>query len=220
MMSLADGCTVSAKKDGLVNIGGLLCTNNELLAQKEKHLLILTEGYPTYGGLAGRDIDAMSVGFQESINEEYLKYRLAETRYLGEHLKEMGYHTVQPPGGHAIYIDAKATLSHIPPLQYPGQALAVELYKLGGIRTSEIGSVMFGKVDPVTNAEIPAPMELLRLALPRRTHTQSHIDYVLEVAKVIFEKKEELKGLEIIQQPPYLRHFSASFAPALAAEKH
>jgi len=220
MMSLADGCTVSAKKDGLVNIGGLLCTNNELLSQKEKDLLILTEGYPTYGGLAGRDIEAMAVGFQESINEDYLKYRLAEARYLGEHLTKMGYHTVQPPGGHAIYIDAKATLSHIPPLQYPGQVLAVELYKIGGIRTSEIGSVMFGKTDPVTNTETPAPMELLRLALPRRTHTQSHIDYVLEVAKVIFKKKEELKGLEIIQQPSYLRHFSASFSPVLTAEKH
>ncbi|MBC8311416.1 MAG: tryptophanase [Candidatus Marinimicrobia bacterium] len=213
MMSLAEGCTVSAKKDGLVNIGGFLCTNNDLLAQKKKDLLILTEGYPTYGGLAGRDLDAMAVGLQEVMDEEYLKYRLAETRYLGDHLTEIGYHILQPPGGHAIYIDAKATLEHIPSLNYPGQALAIELYRIGGVRSCEIGSVMFGKINPKTKVETPASMELLRLALPRRTHTQSHIDYVLEVAKEVFERKEKINGFKIIQQQPYLRHFTAAFEP-------
>ncbi len=216
MMSFADGCTVSAKKDGLVNIGGFLCTNNDLLAQKKKDLLILTEGFPTYGGLAGRDIEAMEVGLREVMNEDYLKYRLTETQYLGEHLAEMGYHTIQPPGGHAIYIDAKATLEHISPLNYPGQALAVELYKTGGIRSCEIGSVMFGKVEPKTKREEPAAMELLRLALPRRTHTQSHIDYVLEVAKEVLDRKKEIKGLKIIKQTTFLRHFTASFEPLLS----
>ena len=216
MMSLADGCTVSAKKDGLVNIGGLLCTNNDLLAQKEKELLILTEGFPTYGGLAGRDLEAMAVGLREVMNEDYLKYRIAETQYLGEHLSKMGYHLIQPPGGHAIYIDAKATLDHIMPLQYPGHSLAVEFYKTGGIRTSEIGSVMFGRVDPETKQEIPAQMELLRLAIPRRTYTQSHIDYVLEVAKEVLNRKNKIKGFKIIKQTTFLRHFSASFEPLLS----
>jgi tryptophanase len=216
MMSLADGCTVSAKKDGLVNIGGLLCTNNDLLAQKEKELLILTEGFPTYGGLAGRDLEAMAVGLREVMNEDYLKYRIAETQYLGEHLSKMGYHLIQPPGGHAIYIDAKATLDHIMPLQYPGHSLAVEFYRTGGIRTSEIGSVMFGRVDPETKQEIPAQMELLRLAIPRRTYTQSHIDYVLEVAKEVLSRKNKIKGFKIIKQPTFLRHFSASFEPLLS----
>ena len=150
LMSLADGCTVSAKKDGLVNIGGLLCTNDPVLAQKEKDLLILTEGYPTYGGLAGRDLEAMAVGFEEVLNEDYLKYRLAEVRYLGEHLQQIGFHTIQPPGGHAVYIDARTTLDHIPQKQYPGHTLAVEFYKSGGVRTCEIGSVMFGRWDPET----------------------------------------------------------------------
>ena len=216
MMSLADGCTVSAKKDGLVNIGGLLCTNNDLLAQKEKELLILTEGFPTYGGLAGRDLEAMAVGLREVMNEDYLKYRIAETQYLGEHLSKMGYHLIQPPGGHAIYIDAKATLDHIMPLQYPGHSLAVEFYRTGGIRTSEIGSVMFGRVDPETKQEIPAQMELLRLAIPRRTYTQSHIDYVLEVAKEVLNRKNKIKGFKIIKQTTFLRHFSASFEPLLS----
>ena len=216
MMSLADGCTVSAKKDGLVNIGGLLCTNNDLLAQKEKELLILTEGFPTYGGLAGRDLEAMAVGLREVMNEDYLKYRIAETQYLGEHLSKMGYHLIQPPGGHAIYIDAKATLDHIMPLQYPGHSLAVEFYRTGGIRTSEIGSVMFGRVDPETKQEIPAQMELLRLAIPRRTYTQSHIDYVLEVAKEVLNRKNKIKGFKIIKQTTFLRHFTASFEPLLS----
>ena len=211
MMSFADGCTISAKKDGLVNIGGLLCTNNDSLAKKGKDLLILTEGYPTYGGLAGRDLDAMSVGLKEVLDEDYLEYRLAQAKYLGEHLMNIGYDTIQPAGGHAIYIDAKSTLDHIPPLEFPGHALAIELYKTGGIRSCEIGTVMFGKIDKATGKEIPAKMELLRLALPRRTHTQSHIDYVLEVAKDVFDRKKSIKGLKIIDQPNTLRHFTASF---------
>ena len=206
-MSLADGCTVSAKKDGLVNIGGLLCTNDPLLAQKEKDLLILTEGYPTYGGLAGRDLDAIAVGFEEVLNEDYLKYRLAEVRYLGEHLQQIGFHTIQPPGGHAVYIDARTTLDHIPQKQYPGHAFAVEFYKSGGVRTCEIGSVMFGRWDLETKQEIPSSMELLRMALPRRTHSQSHIDYVLEVAKEVLERKKKIRGLKITHQPSFLRHF-------------
>ena len=211
MMSFADGCTISAKKDGLVNIGGLLCTNNDSLAKKGKNVLILTEGYPTYGGLAGRDLDAMSVGLKEVLDEDYLEYRLAQAKYLGEHLMNIGYDTIQPAGGHAIYIDAKSTLDHIPPLEFPGHALAIELYKTGGIRSCEIGTVMFGKIDKATGKEIPAKMELLRLALPRRTHTQSHIDYVLEVAKDVFDRKKSIKGLKIIDQPNTLRHFTASF---------
>ena len=211
MMSLAEGCTLSAKKDGLVNIGGLLCTNNDSLAKKEKDLLILTEGYPTYGGLAGRDLDAMAVGLTEVMNEDYLEYRIAQAKYLGEHLMRLGYDTIQPPGGHAIYIDVRSTLDHIPSLEFPGHALAVEFYKTGGIRSCEIGTVMFGKIDKESGKEIPAKMELLRLALPRRTHTQSHIDYVLEVAKDVLDRKKTIKGLKIVDQPKTLRHFSASF---------
>jgi tyrosine phenol-lyase len=211
MMGYADGCTMSAKKDGLANIGGFICTNNEVLAQQEKDLLILTEGFPTYGGLAGRDLEAIAVGLQEVLEEDYLRYRLAEAKYLGERLLEIGYPIVQPPGGHAIYIDAKTTLPHIPPSQYPGQALSAELYLAGGIRTVEIGSVMFGKIDPKTGKETPAEMELVRLALPRRTHTQSHIDYVLEVAKDVYKNRENIKGMRITKQPKFLRHFTAEF---------
>lgn len=212
MMSYADGCTVSAKKDGLVNIGGLLCTNEDGSAQKEKDLLILTEGFPTYGGLAGRDLEAMAVGLQEVLDEHYLEYRIAEVRYLGRHLMEIGYPIINPPGGHAVYIDAKATLPHIPSLQYPGQSLALELYLAGGIRSCEIGSIMFGKRDPETGEETPAPMELVRLAIPRRAYTQSHIDYVIEVAKDVFERREQLQGIEIVEQPSFLRHFTSKFA--------
>ncbi|MCH7762193.1 MAG: tryptophanase [Candidatus Marinimicrobia bacterium] len=212
MMGIADGCTVSAKKDGLVNIGGLLCTNDDALAQKEKDLLILTEGFPTYGGLAGRDLEAMSVGFREVLEEDYLKYRLAETQYLGERLVKIGFQIIQPPGGHAIYIDAAMTLPHIPSSQYPGQTLAVEFYRTGGIRTCEIGSVMFGKPVENNQTEIPSQMELVRLALPRRTHTQSHIDYVIEIARDVFNRKDELTGFKIIEQSPHLRHFTAKFA--------
>jgi len=211
MMSYADGCTMSAKKDGLANIGGFICTNNDVLAQEEKNLLILTEGFPTYGGLAGRDLEAIAVGLQEVLEEDYLRYRLAEAKYLGERLLEIGYPIVKPPGGHAIYIDAKTLLPHIPQSQYPGQALSAELYIAGGIRTVEIGSVMFGKIDPKTGKETPAEMELVRLALPRRTHTQSHIDYVLEVAKNVYKNREKIKGMKITEQPKFLRHFTAEF---------
>ncbi len=211
MMSYAEGCTMSAKKDGLANIGGFICTNNESHARKEKNLLILTEGFPTYGGLAGRDLEAIAVGLQEVLEEDYLRYRLAEAKYLGERLLEIGYPIVQPPGGHAIYIDAKALLSNISPKEYPGQALSVELYLAGGIRTVEIGSVMFGKIDPKTGEETHAEMELVRLALPRRTHTQSHIDYVLEVAKDVYKNRENIKGMKIVEQPKFLRHFTAKF---------
>lgn len=213
MMSFAEGCTMSAKKDGLVNIGGFLCTNDDFLAQEQKDLLILTEGFPTYGGLAGRDLEAVAVGLKEVLDEDYLKYRLAETRYLGEHLAEIGFPIIQPPGGHAVYIDAHAFLPHIPVLEYPGQSLSVEFYKEGGIRTVEIGSVMFGKVDREKGLEKPAVMELVRLALPRRTHTQSHIDYVIEVAQEIFYNKDKLNGFRITEQPAFLRHFTAKFEP-------
>ncbi len=213
MMSFADGCTMSAKKDGLANIGGFLCTNDDFLAQQHKDLLILTEGFPTYGGLAGRDLEAIAVGLREVLDEGYLKYRLAETRYLGEHLTAIGFPIIQPPGGHAIYIDARALLPQIPPLEYPGQSLSVDFYETGGIRTVEIGSVMFGKVDKNTGLEKPSSMELVRLALPRRTHTQSHIDYVIEVAQDIFKNKDKLKGYKITEQPEYLRHFTAKFEP-------
>ncbi len=211
MMSYADGCTMSAKKNGLANIGGFICTNNKRFAEEEKNLLILTEGFPTYGGLAGRDLEAIAVGLQEVLEEDYLRYRLAEAKYLGERLLAIGYPIVQPPGGHAIYIDAKTMLPHIPPNQYPGQALSAELYLAGGIRTVEIGSVMFGKIDPKTGKETPAEMELVRLALPRRTHTQSHIDYVLEVAKDVYKHRENIKGMKITEQPKFLRHFTAKF---------
>lgn len=213
MMSYADGCTMSAKKDGLANIGGFICTNSKKFAEEEKNLLILTEGFPTYGGLAGRDLEAIAVGLQEVLEEDYLRYRLAEAKYLGERLLEIGYPIVQPPGGHAIYIDAKSMLPHIPPSQYPGQALSAELYLAGGIRTVEIGSVMFGKIDPKTGKETSADMELVRLALPRRTHTQSHIDYVLEVAKDVYKHREKIKGMKITEQPKFLRHFTAKFEP-------
>ena len=171
MFALGDGCTMSAKKDGMANIGGFLCTNDDILARQEKDLLILTEGYPTYGGLAGRDLEAIAVGLQESLEEDYLRYRIASTAYLGNHIAEHGVPIVQPPGGHAIYLDAKAFLPHIPQEQFPGVALAAELYLEGGIRSVEIGSLMFAAA---------AKMELVRLAIPRRVYTQSHIDYVVE----------------------------------------
>jgi len=213
MFSYADGCTMSAKKDGLANIGGFLCTNDDQLAQQEKELLILTEGFPTYGGLAGRDLEAMAIGLQEVLDEHYLEYRLASVRYLGEHIAREGVPIVQPPGGHAIYIDAGLMLPHIPPLHYPGQSLVVELYREGGIRTSEIGSVMFGKRDPETGQELPARKELVRLAIPRRVYTQSHIDYVVEAILNVFARREQLRGYRITWQTPFLRHFSCHFEP-------
>jgi tryptophanase len=213
MFSHADGCTMSAKKDGLANIGGFLCTRNAGLAEQEKELLILTEGFPTYGGLAGRDLDAIAVGLREAMHEDYLNYRIASTSYLGSHIAERGVPIVQPPGGHAIYIDAKAMLPHIPPGRYPGQALCCELYRSGGIRSVEIGSVMFGRRDPDTGEEIPAPMELVRLAIPRRVYTQSHIDYVVEVILEVLGRKDTLPGYRITHQASFLRHFTARFEP-------
>ena len=179
MFALGDGCTMSAKKDGMANIGGFLCTNDDLLAQQEKNLLILTEGYPTYGGLAGRDLEAIAVGLHEALDEDYLRYRIASTAYLGKHISEPGVPIVQPPGGHAIYIDARAFLPHIPPAQFPGVALANELYLEGGIRSVEIGTLMFADA---------AKMDLVRLAIPRRVYTQSHIDYVVEVILDVWKR--------------------------------
>jgi tryptophanase len=213
MFSYADGCTMSAKKDGLSNIGGFLCTNDEQLAQQEKDLLILTEGFPTYGGLAGRDLEAIAVGLKEVLHEDYLQYRFASIRYLGEHISDAGVPIVQPPGGHAIYIDARALLPHIPPLQYPGQALAVELYREAGIRSCEIGSVMHAEKDAESGAEIPSPMDLVRLAIPHRVYTQSHIDYVIEAILRVYQRRESIHGFRIISQPKFLRHFTACFEP-------
>jgi tyrosine phenol-lyase len=213
MFSYADGCTMSAKKDGLANIGGFLCTNDAGLAEQEKELLILTEGFPTYGGLAGRDLNAIAVGLEEVLDEDYLRYRIVSTDYLGRHISEAGVPIVQPPGGHAIYIDAKAMLPHIPQSQFPGQALACELFRCAGIRSVEIGSVMFGKRNAETGEETPAAMELVRLAIPRRVYTQSHMDYVVEAILDVWERRETLRGYRIMHQPPFLRHFSARFEP-------
>jgi tyrosine phenol-lyase len=204
MFSLGDGCTMSAKKDGMANIGGFLCTNDDMLARQEENLLILTEGYPTYGGLAGRDLEAIAVGLQESLQEDYLRYRIASTAYLGNHISERGVPIVMPPGGHAIYIDAKAFLPHVPVEQFPGVALAAELYLEGGIRSVEIGSLMFGKA---------AQMELVRLAIPRRVYTQSHIDYVVEMILRVWEQRTRIKGLQLTYEAPFLRHFTAHLEP-------
>jgi tryptophanase len=204
MFALGDGCTMSAKKDGMANIGGFLCTNNDVLARQEKDLLILTEGYPTYGGLAGRDLEAIAIGLQESLDEDYLRYRIASTAYLGDHIAAEGVPIVQPPGGHAIYLDAAAFLPHIPQDQFPGVALAAELYLEGGIRSVEIGSLMFAAA---------AKMELVRLAIPRRTYTQSHIDYVVEIILEVFRRRSEIKGLKLTYEAPYLRHFTAHLEP-------
>lgn len=204
MFALGDGCTMSAKKDGMANIGGFLCTNDDLLAQQEKDLLILTEGYPTYGGLAGRDLEAIAVGLQEALEEDYLRYRIASTAYLGQHIAVGGVPIVQPPGGHAIYIDARAFLPHIPKDQFPGVALAAELYLEGGVRSVEIGTLMFAGA---------AQMDLVRLAIPRRVYTQSHIDYLVEVILEVWSKRERLRGMRLTYEAPFLRHFTAHLEP-------
>lgn len=204
MFALADGCTFSAKKDAFANIGGFLCTNDDRLAQLEKDLLILTEGFPTYGGLAGRDLEAIAVGLDEVLHQDYLEYRIASTSYLGRHIADHGVPIVEPPGGHAIYIDAGRMLPHIPKHQFPGQALAVELYRHAGVRSVEIGSVMFGE---------HARNELLRLAIPRRVYTQSHVDYLVEAILEVSARKAGIRGYEIVEQPPFLRHFTARFRP-------
>jgi tryptophanase len=213
MFALADGCTFSAKKDGLANIGGLLATNDPDLAEREKGLLILTEGFPTYGGLAGRDLDAIAVGLEEVLQEDYLHYRMVSVRYLGEHVAREGVPIVQPPGGHAVFIDAAAFLPHIPPLELPGQSLVCELYRRAGIRSVEIGTVMFGRRDAATGEEKTAPMELVRLAIPRRVYTQSHIDYTVEAILEVWQDRGSLRGLRFVHQSPVLRHFTARFAP-------
>jgi tyrosine phenol-lyase len=209
--SIADGATISAKKDGLVNIGGVLLMRDDALADRANSLLILTEGFITYGGLAGRDLEAMAQGFVEVLDEHYLEYRLRSVAYLGEHLRWGGVQIVEPPGGHAIYIDAAAFCPHIPPRQFPGQAVVCGLYRHAGIRAVEIGSVMFGAGDPDMGEVSHPPMELVRLAIPRRVYTQSHIDYVVEATLELFGRRNELRGLRIIAAPPQLRHFSAKF---------
>jgi len=211
MFALADGCTMSAKKDGLANIGGFLAMNDPAVARECRNLLILTEGFPTYGGLAGYDLEAVATGLDEALDEEYLKYRLRSTAYLAERAEQGGVPVVQPPGGHAVYLDARALLPHIPAGQYPAQALAVELYRVGGVRGVEIGSVMFAKRH-ADGSETPAAMELVRLAVPRRTYTQSHIDYVGEVIAAVAQRKDALRGYRIVEQAPWLRHFTARFA--------
>jgi tryptophanase len=213
MFSYADGCTMSAKKDGMANIGGFLASNDEQLAREERNLLILTEGFPTYGGLAGRDLEAIAIGLHEALEHDYQHYRIISTEYLGQHIAEAGVPIVQPPGGHAIYIDAASFCPHIAALEYPGIALTVALYLEAGIRAVEIGSVMFGSTDAASGQERAAPNELVRLAIPRRVYTQSHIDYVVEAIINVFAKSDSLKGYRIVEQPPLLRHFSAHFEP-------
>ncbi len=210
MFSYADGATMSAKKDALVNIGGFLALNDDELAMQCRNLLIVTEGFPTYGGLAGRDLEAVAQGLEEVVDEHYLEYRIRSVEYLGEKLVAAGVPIIEPPGGHAIYIDAKRFLPDIPQEQFPGQAIVCALYLEGGIRSVEIGSVMFGKYDK-NGKLIPPPMELVRLAIPRRVYTQSHIDYVLEVILEVFKKRDSLKGLKIVYEAPMLRHFTARF---------
>lgn len=211
MFALCDGAIMSAKKDALVNMGGFLALKNKELSEECKNLLIITEGFTTYGGLSGRDMEALAIGLEEVFNEDYLKYRIKSTAYLGERLHAMGIPLIWPIGGHAVYIDAKALYSHIPVNQYPGQALVCQLYLLGGIRSCEIGSVMFGKYDE-NHELIPAAMELVRLAIPRRVYTQSHIEYVIEVFEQILLEKEKAFGIKIIEEPKFLRHFTSKFS--------
>ena len=209
--SLADGMTMSAKKDPMGNIGGWLAMDDNELAEQCRNLLILTEGFPTYGGLAGRDLEALAQGLREVVDHDYLHYRIRSTAYLGEALHEAGVPVLRPVGGHAVYLDARALLPHIPPLEYPGQALAVALYEAGGVRSCEIGTVMFGRQPDGT--EVPAPLDLVRLAIPRRTYTQSHIDYVIEVCEHVARGADELTGYRIADEPAALRHFTAAFVP-------
>jgi tryptophanase len=216
MAALADGMTMSAKKDGLANIGGWLALDDDAIAESCRNMLILTEGFPTYGGLAGRDLEAIAQGLREVVDDDYLHYRIRSTAYLGEALAAAGVPLVQPFGGHAVYLDARALLPHIPPLAYPGQALAIALYVEGGIRGCEIGTVMFGRHPD--GSESPAAMDLVRLAIPRRTYTQSHIDYVIEVVTAVAEKAVDLTGLRIVEpEPAALRHFTARFEPLIEA---
>ena len=211
MASLADGMTMSAKKDPFGNIGGWLALNDDALAEQCRNLLILTEGFPTYGGLAGRDLEALAQGLREAVQHDYLRYRIRSTAYLGDALDRAGVPVVKPIGGHAVYIDARALLAHVAPLRYPGQSLAVALYEAGGVRSVEIGSVMFGRRPD--GGEQPAAMELVRLAIPRRTYTQSHIDYVIEVVTSVARDASSLPGYRMVHEPAALRHFTARFEP-------
>jgi len=213
MFAQADGCTMSAKKDGMANIGGFLCTNDDTLSRQEENLLILTEGFPTYGGMAGRDLDAIAVGLEEALHEDYLTYRIEVSRYLGEHLTGGGVPIVQPPGGHAVYIDAAAFLPHVPPAELPGQSVVAELYVEGGIRAVEIGTVMFGHTDPATGKDVPSKMELVRLAIPRRVYTKSQIDYLVDITLEVFQRRDRIGGFRFVEQAPVLRHFTARFEP-------
>lgn len=212
LFSYADGCTMSAKKDAFANIGGFLAMHNEQLAQQCRNLLVITEGFPTYGGLAGRDLEAIAIGLKEVMDEHYLQYRIRSIEYINNKLIAAGVPVIQPAGGHAVYIDAKSFLPHIPVEQYAGQALVGALYVEGGIRSVEIGSLMFGKYD-ASHTLIPAQQELVRLAIPRRVYTQSHIDYVSEVIIEVFNNLDSIKGLEIIEESPMLRHFTAKLKP-------
>jgi tryptophanase len=222
IFDLADGCTMSAKKDGLSNMGGFLAVRNAVLAQELRQRLVVTEGFPTYGGLSGRDLDAVAQGLEEVLDEDYLTYRLASIRYIVQRLATIGVPVVQPTGGHAVFLDAARFLDHVPRSQYPGQALALELYLEGGIRSCEVGSVMLGRTDPDTGGELPAEHELTRLAIPRRTYTQSHMDYVIEIISRVWERRSAVLGVEITSAPSALRHFQASFlcvAGAIVAEE-
>ncbi len=213
MFSCADGCMISAKKDGLVNIGGLLALNQDDLAERARQLLILTEGYPTYGGLAGRDLEAMAQGLREVLDEDYLAYRLASSRYLASALEELGVPTVKPSALHAVYVDAGRFLPQIPPCELPGQAVCCGLYEIGGIRAVEIGTLMFGRNDPIAGHPMQASLDLVRLSLPRRVYTQSHVDYVVESFAELSKNREALRGFEIIEEPPFLRAFTAKLRP-------
>lgn len=211
MFTYADGCTMSAKKDALVNIGGFLAVNDPAVAEKARSLLIMTEGFPTYGGLAGRDLDAIAQGLNEVLDTDYLRYRLRSVEYFGEKLEKAGVPVLVPTGGHAVFLDASRFIPHVPPEQYPGQALAVQLYLEGGIRSVEIGSVMFGR--EVDGKFVGARLELVRLAIPRRVYTQSHVDFAAEVVIEVFRKRDAIPGYRITYEPPYLRHFTARFEP-------
>jgi tryptophanase len=211
--SYADGCLMSAKKDGIANIGGFLALNNEAWAERARQLLILTEGFTTYGGLAGRDLEAIAQGLEEVLHEDYLRYRLRSAEYLGDGIRSAGIPIVEPPGGHAVYIDARAMLPHIPPELLPGQALSCALYIEGGVRSIEVGTVMFGHTDPATGSQVPSDKDLVRLALPRRVYTQSHVDYVIEVAGRLARNRAAINGYRIVDEPSALRHFTAVFAP-------